>query len=311
MGDLREHLQGELERQDGERTELTTGVIGKQLDQFNPDRYRLVDRALDFTIEEAKRLQDWPLLEDAVDTKIGEQMKFVAWWKVNVAHGGGSKNRDRGSYSLGDAEDLTGMKQQRVSDLAKLLADLDSYRERLLGAAYIAACLDAPHTRGTLGTGKNEWFTPQEYIELARAVLGEIDLDPATHELAQELIRATNYYTKEVDGLMQEWNGRIWLNPPFAQPLIANFISKLCAEWQAGRITAAIALTHNYTDTAWFHEMAQHASAVCFTRGRVKFYEGDTVAAPTQGQAFCYFGPDVEQFAKIFSRVGFVVVPRR
>jgi ParB family chromosome partitioning protein len=311
MGDLREHLQGELERQEGERTELTTGVIGKQLDQFNPDRYRLTDRALDFTIEEAQRLQDWPLLEEAVDTKIGEQMKFCAWWKAKVGKGRPESNRERDYFSVEQAEKLTGMKQPRVSDLGKLLSDIDSYRDRLLGAAYIAACLDSPHTRGTLGTGKNEWFTPQEYIELARAVLGEIDLDPATHELAQELIRATNYYTKEIDGLTQEWNGRIWLNPPFAQPLIANFISKLCAEWQAGHITAAITLTHNYTDSSWFHELAQHAAAICFTRGRVKFYEGDTVAAPTQGQAFCYFGPDVEHFAKLFSPIGFVVVPRR
>jgi hypothetical protein len=40
-----------------------------------------------------------------------------------------------------------------------------------------------PHFR-TLGTGLNEWFTPAEYIELARQVLGEIDLDPATCEAA-------------------------------------------------------------------------------------------------------------------------------
>jgi hypothetical protein len=27
-------------------------------------------------------------------------------------------------------------------------------------------------------TGNNQWFTPPEHIELARRVLGEIDLDP-------------------------------------------------------------------------------------------------------------------------------------
>jgi hypothetical protein len=41
-----------------------------------------------------------------------------------------------------------------------------------------------------LGTGENEWYTPKQYIEAARKVLGEIDLDPATSEKAQETIGA-------------------------------------------------------------------------------------------------------------------------
>src|SRR5262249_50646896 len=62
--------------------------------------------------------------------------------------------------------------------------------------------------RGTQGTGENEWFTPTEYIEAARKVLGEIDLDPATHELAQQTIRAARFFTKADNGLEHEWHGR-------------------------------------------------------------------------------------------------------
>lgn len=57
------------------------------------------------------------------------------------------------------------------------------------------------------------WFTPPETIGLVRAVLGEIDLDPATNLTAQAWIQAKDYFTKEQDGLSSDWGGRVWLNP--------------------------------------------------------------------------------------------------
>ena len=101
------------------------------------------------------------------------------------------------------------------------------------------------------------------------------------------------------------------MNPPYAQPHIANFIEKLASEYEAGRVTEAIALTHNYTDTQWFHRAALSCAAICFTRGRIGFLspEGKR-AAPTQGQAFFYYGSKVEQFIEAFCRIGFVVEVR-
>lgn len=166
------------------------------------------------------------------------------------------------------------------------------------------------HVRGTFGTGENEWYTPASILDAARDVLGAFDLDPASNAEAQSSVQATRYFTKEDDGLRHEWPGRVWLNPPYAQPHIAAFVSKMVAERRAGRVTAGIMLTHNYTDTAWFHEAAAVAEAICFTRGRVKFYDAaGNVAAPTQGQALFYFGPDALAFAERFGRVGFVVLP--
>lgn len=174
-----------------------------------------------------------------------------------------------------------------------------------------AAASDEKKVRGTQGTGDNEWYTPQEHVERARRVMGAFDVDPASNPIAQEKIGAGQFFTEETNGLVQEWNGRIWLNPPYAQPLIGQFMSKLCEEYEAGRCTEAVALTHNYTDTRWFQDTARAATAICFTRGRIKFYSpsGD-IAAPTQGQAFFYFGPNVDAFAAEFSAVGFVVEVR-
>ncbi len=40
-----------------------------------------------------------------------------------------------------------------------------------------------------------EWYTPGRYVELARQVMGSIDLDPASNELAQTWIKAKTFYS--------------------------------------------------------------------------------------------------------------------
>ena len=166
-----------------------------------------------------------------------------------------------------------------------------------------------PHVRGTLGTGNNQWHTPSEFIEMARNVLGDFDLDPASDPIAQNTVRAGIFYTQESNGLDKELKGRMWCNPPYAQPAISHFADKMVAEVSAGNVTGAIMLTHNYTDTRWFHTLANVATAICFTKGRIRFgFPTGEKASPTQGQAFFYFGDKPHEFSKVFSDCGFVVV---
>jgi hypothetical protein len=68
-------------------------------------------------------------LEQAIDQKIEEQHQFVAWWKGSVGKPGPKKDVPGTRYiSFVEAENLTGMKQQRVSDLGKRLGQPDKYR---------------------------------------------------------------------------------------------------------------------------------------------------------------------------------------
>jgi phage N-6-adenine-methyltransferase len=158
-----------------------------------------------------------------------------------------------------------------------------------------------------LGTGENEWYTPPDVLEDVRAVLGEIDLDPASSERAQGQVSAARYFSIEDNALLREWGGRVYLNPPYSQPAIDRFTAKLVEEYRAGRVTEAVMLTHNYTDTRWFHTAEAEAAAICFTRGRIRFISpSGELAAPTQGQAFFYYGPRVERFIGVFQRRGFV-----
>jgi replicative DNA helicase len=50
-------------------------------------------------------------------------------------------------------------------------------------------------------TENDQWYTPPVYIDAARQIMGGIDLDPASNELAQKTIRAEVFYSAEDDGL--------------------------------------------------------------------------------------------------------------
>jgi ParB family chromosome partitioning protein len=165
--------------------------------------------------------------------------------------------------------------------------------------------------RGTQGTGDNEWYTPADVIAEVRAVLGAIDLDPASSEQAQRTVQALRYFTLSDDALNQPWHGTVYLNPPYAQPLIENFADRMIAEVSSSRVTSAIMLTHNYTDTAWFQKLAAVANAIAFPKGRIRFEAPDgTLGSPTQGQAFFYFGEGAAKFREVFGPLGFAVVLR-
>ena len=195
----------------------------------------------------------------------------------------------------------------RISRWRTALKNLEAYRDRVATAARRKAALESEENHRAEGTGENEWFTPPQYIEAARRVMGGIDLDPASHLIAQQTVQAAHYFTRQDNGLNLSWYGRVWLNPPYAQPYIAQFVAKLVGEFVPGGVEQAILLTHNYTDTTWFHQAEATASLLCFTRGRIRFVDVDGgLCAPTQGQCFFYFGPNVDAFRAVFSAFGFV-----
>jgi hypothetical protein len=153
-------------------------------------------------------------------------------------------------------------------------------------------------------SGENEWYTPDEYIAAARNTMGSIDLDPATSKVANEIVGATKIFTAEMDGLQHDWDGNVWMNPPYAQPLIGQFAAKLVL---SPGVSQFCVLVNNATETRWFQAIASKASAICFPSGRVKFWHPDRKSAPLQGQAVLYGGTNASRFIKEHTCFGFCV----
>ena len=154
-------------------------------------------------------------------------------------------------------------------------------------------------------SGNNEWYTPKEFIEAAKKVMGGIDLDPANSVEANKVVGAVKFHTEKDSGLKHDWKGRVWMNPPYASELINPFCRKLTESFRSGEVTQALVLVNNSTETAWFQDMCQEASAICFPERRVKFWNPQKIsAAPLQGQAVIYFGNKPKDFIARFSSFG-------
>ena len=168
--------------------------------------------------------------------------------------------------------------------------------------------LDKPHV--SHNSGENEWYTPPEIIERARRAMGGIDCDPASSAIANRNVKADLYYTVSENGLTKGWRGRVWLNPPYAQPLCAQFCEAVTHRFLSNEIEQACVLVNNATETEWFGRLHRASTAVCFLDGRVKFLDKalTPIGAPLQGQAALYFGKRLASFAASFSNIGRVTV---
>jgi ParB family chromosome partitioning protein len=161
------------------------------------------------------------------------------------------------------------------------------------------------HVHVAQNSGENEWYTPPQFIESARLVMGSIDTDPASNPIANATVKATRFFTKEEDGLQQKWEGNVWMNPPYAQPLMSQFAEAISEKFETGEIEQAIILVNNATETQWFQRMASVASAVCFPKSRVKFLDPNgKPGAPLQGQAIIYMGDSKRVFRDEFRKYG-------
>lgn len=212
------------------------------------------------------------------------------------------KALDEGQVSVNLASQFVDLPQEVQQEAVEVIAAQPEAAKEVMREAVKKA-----HVANN--SGNNEWYTPSKYIELARIVMGSIDTDPATSEIANKTVRAAQIYTAEDDGRNKPWAGNVWMNPPYAQPLMSDFAEAITAKYLDGEIEQACILVNNATETQWFQRMLDAASAVCFPRSRIKFVgpDGNPSGAPLQGQAILYMGDKVGEFKAAFSGEGRVL----
>lgn len=110
----------------------------------------------------------------------------------------------------------------------------------------------------------DEWLTPPPLVR----ALGSFDLDPCASEY-QPWRTADRMISPPDDGLLCDWEGRVWLNPPYGA-MAERWLEKLAVHGDG------IGLVFARTDTIWFQRVVfGAASALYFIRGRITFYRTD------------------------------------
>ena len=108
-----------------------------------------------------------------------------------------------------------------------------------------------------------ECETPQALFDRLNAIYHfETDVC-ATPENA----KCAKYYTKDQDGLAQEWKGVCWMNPPYGRE-IWKWMRKAYFSAKSG--ATVVCLVPARTDTMWWHVYAMEGD-IQFLRGRLHF----------------------------------------
>jgi len=110
----------------------------------------------------------------------------------------------------------------------------------------------------------HEWETPQALFDDLAWLFGGFDLDPCA---TQQNAKCARFFTKADDGLSQQWEGKVFLNPPYGRD-IGRWVRKAFEASLEGALV--VCLLPARTDTRWWQEYARRGH-VWFLRGRLKF----------------------------------------
>lgn len=112
---------------------------------------------------------------------------------------------------------------------------------------------------------RDDWETPQKLFDDLNKEFS-FTLDVAANDVNH---KCPKYYTKETDGLLQDWRGCVFCNPPYGSQ-IKQWVKK-AYEQNKSYGTTVVMLLPARTDTKWFHDYIYKKAEVRFLQGRLRF----------------------------------------
>lgn len=152
----------------------------------------------------------------------------------------------------------------------------------------------------------SEAYSPSPIIELARKVMGGIDLDPSSCEEANKVVKAERFYTMADDGLYQPWAGRTWLNCPGGRGGVpGRWYNKLALELVRGEVPQVTILIFRWDHSSdWWRKLMMFKPSWCLLRDRQCFWGPGGGDSPVHCNGVIYIGDRHANFATEFSLVG-------
>jgi hypothetical protein len=112
------------------------------------------------------------------------------------------------------------------------------------------------------------WLTPPAILD-ALGGADSFDLDPCAAPEPRPWPTARHHISLPVDGLLEPWHGRIWLNPPYGAA-VGRWLSKLADHGQGTALIFARTETASFAAHVW-----KRATALLFLEGRLHFHLAD------------------------------------
>ncbi len=152
-----------------------------------------------------------------------------------------------------------------------------------------------------------DYFTPPELIGAARQAMGGIDLDAASHPIANREHRIPDYFHSSRSAFENEWKDRVWLNPPYGNN--APWFGCIAKYLDSGQMTQLCMLSPMWAFTTEIAKPIMYrSSATVILSPTPKFWgnsEGRT--GRNDPHAIVYFGDRVDEFLQAFAPHGIPV----